>query len=34
VEYRLTDLAHEIQPVLCAIADLGTKLHARAHHVV
>ncbi|MCY2959564.1 MAG: helix-turn-helix domain-containing protein [Planctomycetota bacterium] len=29
VEYRLTDLAHEIQPVLCSIAELGTKLHAR-----
>ncbi|MBL8862564.1 MAG: helix-turn-helix transcriptional regulator [Planctomycetes bacterium] len=29
VEYRITDLAHEIQPVLSAIADLGTKLHAR-----
>lgn len=29
VEYRLTDLAHEIQPVLCSIADLGTKLHQR-----
>jgi DNA-binding HxlR family transcriptional regulator len=29
VEYRLTDLAHEIQPVLSAIADLGRKLHAR-----
>lgn len=30
VEYRLTDLAHEIQPVLCSIAELGQKLHARA----
>ena len=30
VEYRLTELAHEIQPVLQAIADLGTKVHARA----
>ncbi len=29
VEYRLTDLAHEIQPVLCSIADLGAKMHAR-----
>lgn len=29
VEYRLTDLAHEIQPVLCSIADLGSKMHAR-----
>lgn len=29
VEYRLTELAHEIQPVLCSIAELGTKLHAR-----
>lgn len=29
VEYRLTDLAHEIQPVLCSIAELGTKLHER-----
>ncbi len=30
VEYRLTELAHEIQPVLHAIADLGAKVHARA----
>jgi DNA-binding HxlR family transcriptional regulator len=30
VEYRLTELAHEIQPVLQAIADLGAKVHARA----
>jgi len=29
VEYRLTDLAHEIQPVLCSIAELGTKMHER-----
>jgi len=29
VEYRLTELAHEIQPVLQAIADLGTKVYAR-----
>jgi DNA-binding HxlR family transcriptional regulator len=29
VEYRLTSLAHEIQPVLCSIAELGTKLHER-----
>ncbi len=29
VEYRLTDLAYEIEPVLCSIAELGTKLHAR-----
>jgi DNA-binding HxlR family transcriptional regulator len=30
VEYRLTDLAFEIEPVMCSIAELGTKLHARA----
>ena len=29
VEYRLTDLAHEIQPVLCSIAELGIKMHER-----
>jgi len=29
VEYRLTDFAFEIEPVLCSIAELGTKLHAR-----
>jgi DNA-binding HxlR family transcriptional regulator len=30
VEYRLTELAHEIQPVLLAIAELGAKVYARA----
>ena len=34
VEYRLTDLAFEIQPVLNAIAELGTKLHGRARATV
>lgn len=30
VEYRLTELGREIEPVLCAIAELGHKLHRRA----
>ena len=30
VEYRLTALGHEVEPVLCAIAEMGHKLHARA----
>jgi len=29
VEYALTDLGYEIQPVLKSIADVGHKLHAR-----
>ena len=30
VEYRMTALGHEIEPVLCAIAEMGHKLRARA----
>jgi DNA-binding HxlR family transcriptional regulator len=29
VEYSLTPLGHEIQPVLCAIADVGRKLQKK-----
>jgi len=29
VQYALADLAHEIQPVLCKVAELGHKMRAR-----